>query len=103
MCYNRQSWVVRALVTIASFALFKVKSQLERFEINFQALWLQEKKHKQEYPNDNQQQAVQFFKSQVGLTAFLHLLSMQVYCTSSRLQGDSIFVKYDFLVVDVKF
>ena len=90
--------MVRALVTIASFALFKVKSQLERFEINFQALWSQEKMNKQEHPNDNQQQAVQFFKSQVGLTAFLHLLSMQVYCTSSRLQGDSIFVKYNFCV-----
>ena len=95
--------MVRALVTIASFALFKVKSQLERFEINFQALWFQEKMNKQEHPNDNQQQAVQFFKSQVGLTAFLRLLSMQVYCTSSRLQGDSIFVKYNFLVVNVKF
>ena len=66
MCYNRQSLVVRALVAIASLSLFKVTSQLEHFEEIFQALWSPEKMGKHGHPDDNEQLAAKFFKSQVN-------------------------------------
>ena len=67
MCYNRQSLVVRALVAIASLSLFKVTSQLENFEkYFFKALWSPEKMGKHGHPDDNQQLAAKFFKSQVN-------------------------------------
>ena len=66
MCYNRQSLVVRALVVIVSLSLFKVSSQLENFEEIFQALWSPEKIGKRGHPDDNEQLAAKFFKSQVN-------------------------------------